>query len=216
MKIDYCSDLHLDNALSGGPHGWLGGIDISGWKAGGEILVVTGDTAEHVEDMVDFLNETAKQYRHVVAVLGNHENGSTKKSIRENVHVLDWCPNLVIDIEGVRFIGACLSPDDAVQAAAIASAFSDEADAVVGLSHYPPTRQIAAVLGRDVSGACASLLDDYEIRIGKPTTWICGHLHLEFDKVIHGVRIASNPRGYRARRRDGSSWSGFRCIEVGR
>lgn len=142
MRIDYCSDLHLDNAMSGGPHGWLGSIDISEWKSDGEVLVVAGETAEHIDDTIDFLNSARKHYGAVIATLGNHEVGTPSRNLRDGVHLLDWHDSNHVVIGNVAFVGGCLPPGhmstskDSVRSLLSSAINSVGVETVVGVSHY--------------------------------------------------------------------------------
>lgn len=217
MKIDYASDLHLDNAMRGGPHGWLGRTDIAKWSDGGDVLVVAGDTAEHIDDTIDLLNGAQNHYPVVIGCLGNHETGAASKSLRDRVFLLDWLDDRRIDHDGIAFIGGCLSPADRDEADRLALSINGAASEVavreiVAITHYPPSWRLATMLGRRIEEACSPMLEEVQLARDKPITWVCGHLHYEFDLDLDGIRIVSNPRGYRELRRDGSAWKGFKSL----
>ncbi len=94
LKIDICSDLHVDrhhNQTSllvrpgEGPSHWPIGhlgdrdkyfhFDFEWYRnAGSNVLIIAGDVSDHVEDVQDVLTHAAKFYDHVVFVDGNHEH----------------------------------------------------------------------------------------------------------------------------------------------
>lgn len=216
MRIDYCSDLHLDNAMSGGPHGWLGSMNLSDWIAGGEVLVIAGDTAEHVDDTVDFLNAARNHYQTVIAVLGNHEAGLPSRTLASGVHVLDWAVSNRLVLGEVAFVGACLGPHDHCQSEAVAASIRETNQIsptmrIIGVSHYPSIEPPLPSLSSNRNVLAVKRFNFAEPPVN---AWISGHLHREFDIKIGGVRHLSNPRGYRGNRRDGSHWSGFRTLDV--
>ena len=103
MKINYVSDLHLE----------FGPMNIE--PESGDVLVLAGDIT--VKGRVDWINDMATKFNHVIYVLGNHEfyRGAmdsvyrkTKETLVDNVHVLN---NESITISGVKFHGATLWSD---------------------------------------------------------------------------------------------------------
>lgn len=94
LKIDICSDLHVDrhhNQTSllirpgEGPSHWpvghLGDRDKFfhfdfGWyrTPGSNVLVIAGDISDHLNDVQDVVTHAAKFYDHVVITDGNHEH----------------------------------------------------------------------------------------------------------------------------------------------
>ena len=115
MKIALTSDVHLE---------------FGDWypvnPEGADVLVLSGDTmvasdlygTHKTERFTSFLENCAKEYKHVVYVMGNHEhyNGDFRDSaelLREvcgplGIHVLD---NETVQIEDVTFIGGTLWTD---------------------------------------------------------------------------------------------------------
>ncbi len=103
MRISYMSDLHLE----------FGGMEPE--PEGGDILVLAGDVC--IKCRVDWINDIANRYNHVIYVLGNHEfyRGAidntykkTREHLVDNVHLLE---NESITIDGVTFHGATLWSD---------------------------------------------------------------------------------------------------------
>src|SRR5688500_14815677 len=102
--FDFSSDLHFDNAMTGGPLGWLGTIDVRKYKnPGAEVLLIAGDTSNSLTDTVDFLNAAAEHYERVIAVLGNHEKRDGQAEPRENVHLLDLAGH-EYRVDGIAFL----------------------------------------------------------------------------------------------------------------
>lgn len=217
--IDVVSDLHLDNAMTGGPFGWVGATFAFGkYKTpGADILLVVGDTSNTDEDTADVLNLAAAHYDQVIAVRGNHECPyQTPVSLRPNVCVLDWTIGRQHRIGDTLFVGACLKADhpdlETVAAAANAAQYDDSIARIVVLSHVAPTPQLSDVIGGvDISHKANDLLDRLE-NPRKPSTIVFGHLHVPMDTTLYGWRLFSNPRGYRGQRRDGSWWQSFQTI----
>ena len=84
MKINFISDLHLE----------FGPMEIE--LGGGDILVLAGDI--DIKGRVDWINDIAGRFNHVIYVLGNHEfyHGAmnnvykeTRESLVDNVHLLE-------------------------------------------------------------------------------------------------------------------------------
>jgi Icc-related predicted phosphoesterase len=103
MKINYISDLHLE----------FGPLEIE--PEAGDILILAGDVC--IKCRVDWINDIASRYNHVIYVLGNHEfyRGAidniykkTRERLVDNVHLLE---NESIVIDDVTFHGATLWSD---------------------------------------------------------------------------------------------------------
>ena len=59
MKLNFINDIHLEfGALPENP-------------SGSDVLVLAGDVT--IKNRVDWINEIANNFKHVVYVLGNHE-----------------------------------------------------------------------------------------------------------------------------------------------
>lgn len=94
LKIDICSDLHVDRHHSAtkplilpgdGPSHWPVGhvgdrdkyfhFDFEWYRtAGSNVLIIAGDISDHLSDVQDVVTHAAKFYEHVVIVDGNHEH----------------------------------------------------------------------------------------------------------------------------------------------
>jgi Icc-related predicted phosphoesterase len=103
MQINFMSDLHLE----------FGPLEIE--PGSGDVLVLAGDI--DIKARVNWINDIARRFRHVIYVLGNHEfyHGaidnvytSTRAKLVGNVHLLE---NESITISGVTFHGATLWSD---------------------------------------------------------------------------------------------------------
>ncbi len=103
MKINYISDLHLE----------FGPLQFE--PEAGDILILAGDIC--IKCRVDWINDIASRFNHVIYVLGNHEfyrgtinntYAKTKKTLVDNVHLLE---NESITIDDVTFHGATLWSD---------------------------------------------------------------------------------------------------------
>lgn len=106
MKIAISSDLHVDHNQP--PIIW----------PDADVLVIAGDTANTIGDVLKLARKVSKRFQHVVMVDGNHEGYSnapqgrtveqTIEAIRsqlpENVHILGHHEPR-IDIDGVHFVG---------------------------------------------------------------------------------------------------------------
>jgi Icc-related predicted phosphoesterase len=208
--FDFSSDLHFDNAMMGGPVGWLGKIDVGKYKnPASTTLLIAGDTSESLRDTVDFLNAAAEHYERVIAVLGNHEKAEGDAVLRENVHVLDLC-GYEYRMDGIAYLGGCLEDGAAVEVVArklTAAQTDDEVSRVIVLSHFAPTPRLCDLVGRDFRGKCNGLLDKVAPPL-KDTTIVFGHVHLPFDLILDGYRLLADPRGYKGIRRDGTAWQG--------
>jgi Icc-related predicted phosphoesterase len=103
MQINFISDLHLE----------FGPLEIE--PESGDVLVLAGDI--DIKARVNWINDIAGKFNHVIYVLGNHEfyNGTmdsiyrkTREGLANNVHLLE---NESITIAGVTFHGATLWSD---------------------------------------------------------------------------------------------------------
>jgi len=114
MKINYMSDLHteFDRPLLVGGDGEL----IVKNEVGADVLVLAGDIV--VKNKVEWIENTAKYYKDVVYIMGNHEyyRGRYPETYLDtqarfkgtNVHVLERGS---VNIGGVMFHGATLWTD---------------------------------------------------------------------------------------------------------
>ena len=103
MKINFISDLHLE----------FGPLEIE--PEAGDVLVLAGDI--DIKARVNWINDIASKFHHVIYVLGNHEfyHGAmnnvykeTRENLVDNVHLLE---NESIIIDDVTFHGATLWSD---------------------------------------------------------------------------------------------------------
>ena len=107
MKIQILSDLHLEH----------GGI-VPEHHPEADVIVLAGDLAPYTEGLMEQLAEHWASAPHILYVLGNHEFYGTdidetrarlaEECAHAGIHLLD--PGMV-QIEGVRFIGATLWTD---------------------------------------------------------------------------------------------------------
>lgn len=133
MKIDVCSDLHVD--------GWLKMVDLrpppdpecwSGepyhslyyhlnWKkiknTDSTVLIIAGDIANRINQSLEVIEAAIEAYDHVIFVEGNHDHydnqgnsiDDTMEGLRElcngltNVHYL--APDESVTLDGITFIG---------------------------------------------------------------------------------------------------------------
>ena len=110
MKIQYCSDLHLEfgenmNYIMNHP------LDVNG-----DILILAGDitTLSHIEGADRFIDFASKNFEHTYWIAGNHEyygydiatKGNVfKERIRDNVTLLN---NQIIEHGNVKLIFSTL------------------------------------------------------------------------------------------------------------
>ena len=224
MRIQVISDVHFEFHADAGAS-FVGSLD----PRGVDVLVVAGDLAvgEGIGPALDFLCERfAKSV--VVYVHGNHE---FYRSPREKVVALTraacgrhrnlrWLDAMLVEIQGVRFLGAPLwfARADAAPKMemndfhqipkfeswvytqnARAVEFLDhemrEGDVVV-THHLPAPACVApAYAGSPLN---AFFLCDLEaLMIAKrPALWIHGHTHSSVDVMVGATRIVCNPFGY--------------------
>ena len=103
MKLNFVNDIHLEfGALPENP-------------SGSDVLVLAGDVT--VKNRVDWINEIANNFKHIVYVLGNHEfyhqnldntYRKTKEQLADNVYLLQ---NESVTLDGVTFHGTTLWSD---------------------------------------------------------------------------------------------------------
>lgn len=133
MKIDFCSDLHVDawhghNSIHDPKRRtWLGepfastyvDIDWALYKnPDSEVLVIAGDIANTMITTVNVIECAALEYEHVIVVEGNHDHYASELNVNDgmeflkaqlarfpNVTYLDGESMLLLD--GVAFYGAC-------------------------------------------------------------------------------------------------------------
>ena len=203
MKINYISDIHLEfGRLLENPFG-------------GEVLVLAGDI--NVLNRVDWINDIAYDFKHVVYVLGNHEfyrqnldntYRKTKEQLVHNVHLLQ---NESVTLDGVTFHGTTLWSDfekgNPLSYMACDSAMNDfhliRADN--GESRFTPHRAThnapsyksvaEKFLESKINGAFVSDLSDLILDL-EPVVWFHGHCHNTSDYMIGKTRVLNNPRGY--------------------
>jgi len=105
MKIQICSDLHIEH----------GSIIERNIKPSADILVIAGDINSGFLDQT--LNKLSTMFKHVIAVMGNHDYyghdintrvDKVKETLNGNVHLLDGD---VYELQGYRFIGCNLWSD---------------------------------------------------------------------------------------------------------
>lgn len=110
MKIQYCSDLHLEFPAN---KKYLNANPI---KPEGEILLLAGDIIPfaEIEKENDFFNFLSDSFEHTYWIPGNHEyyrsdiserTGAFHERIRSNVSLLN---NTAIEHKGVRFLFSTL------------------------------------------------------------------------------------------------------------
>lgn len=101
LKIDVCSDLHVDAWFNttqpynpNGPRIWEGEpyqsryfhIDWQWYKnEGSTVLVIAGDTANNIEMTAQVVSQAASVYEHVVLVDGNHEHYESDGTVEQNM-----------------------------------------------------------------------------------------------------------------------------------
>jgi predicted phosphodiesterase len=94
MMVDLLSDFHLEMNV-----GWNttslyqeGDPIHYAWhkQAGSPVLVIAGDTANHIESTRDVIVEASKYYEHVVFVDGNHEHYSNYKDGKTVMVDMEW------------------------------------------------------------------------------------------------------------------------------
>ena len=106
MKIQYCSDLHLEFPEN------LSYIQDNPIEPKAEVLILAGDIVplKDIENYTDFFDDISAKFKKVYWIIGNHELyfsdlkgsvGAFQKKIRDNVTLLN---NTVVEIEGVNFI----------------------------------------------------------------------------------------------------------------
>lgn len=110
MKIQYCSDLHLEFPAN------KKYCKANPLKPEGEIILLAGDIIPFVEieKEADFFNFLSDSFKHTYWIPGNHEyyhsdiaerTGTFHEKIRSNVSLLN---NTVIDHQGVRLLFSTL------------------------------------------------------------------------------------------------------------
>lgn len=209
LLFDHVSDLHLDNAMAGGPHGTFKNVNLARYRTEGAThLIVAGDTANHIGDTIDVINAVAPLYERVILAKGNHEQEGPHLPVASNVILLDEIRFAVH--RRVGFVGGCLDTEEAVAEAVRGITFLDSStavDRIIIVSHFVPSPRLSKLFGRDVASKSNDLLD----RLGplsKRTDVVFGHVHLACDGYIDGVRVRANPRGYRGQLRDRTHWRG--------
>lgn len=107
MKIQICSDLHLEFANN---REWLKNNPLI---PKGEILIIAGDTycLEKDYSQLEFINKASEDFEQVFLIPGNHEYYGgfdistalypTRKKIKKNVFLLNNCS---VEINNVNFI----------------------------------------------------------------------------------------------------------------
>lgn len=221
MKIQICSDLHLDFYKDSGQ-----GLLKKLVKTPADVLVVAGDLAEIISPAwslaLDFL---CGSRANVVYTPGNHEfyGGSVQSSLdalanlsKPNLHILR---RKSITIDGVSFAGATLWFPDSPDARLRQDSLNDfkhihgfaewvygeaerdreflmknPADVVV-THHLPHARSVAERRKGDPLN-CFYLNSVAEAMQHLPQLWIHGHTHQRCDYLLGNCRVVCNPSGY--------------------
>ena len=78
MKIDICSDLHIDQwsnkYITKYPCGKIKEFPFKFKKTNSNYLIVAGDISDNLVCSIEYLNEIAKYYEYILFVDGNHEH----------------------------------------------------------------------------------------------------------------------------------------------
>ena len=226
MRVQYLSDIHVEFHADKG-ESFVGSLDPSAV----DVLVVAGDLAVGA-GIGPALDLVCARYapRPVLYVHGNHEfYGTTREKViaetrgacarNSNLH---WLDGDVVEIGGIRFLGAPLWFRDFEGSKFLAFAMNDfktiqgfrewvylenqraldflerelrAADVVV--THYLPVE--ASIAPRWQGDALnAFFLCDVEplIRERRPQLWIHGHTHDSVDATLGETRVVANPFGY--------------------
>ncbi len=110
MKIQYCSDLHLEFEYNSKY------LTTNPLNVCGEVLVLAGDVAPLQDVYLNnaFFSIVSKQYEKVFWVPGNHEyyhkdmaefKSSFNIQLRDNIHIVN---NIALNYKGIRFIFSTL------------------------------------------------------------------------------------------------------------
>ena len=98
MNIDIVSDLHVD---------FRGGDDPFKGMAGGDVLIIAGDSANDPQTSIETAKQALKKWRTVLVIDGNHEHYASR---RRNTTVDDnnaWMRRQCEQRDGLRW----LTPD---------------------------------------------------------------------------------------------------------
>lgn len=113
MLFDLANDIHVDL--------WAGGVLAIDWEEmknpGSDVLIVSGDTSNHVDEVYFVIKDAADYYEHVIFTDGNHEHYFHKGTVddlermfrvdfenNKKVTYLDGLTNIRID--DTLFVGA--------------------------------------------------------------------------------------------------------------
>ena len=241
MRIQVLSDIHFEFHADAGAS-FVGSLD----PRGVDVLVVAGDLAVGggIGPALDLL---CKHYAGAVVVYvhGNHEfYGCPREEVVATTRAacgrhrnLRWLDAELVEIQGVRFLGAPLwfpRADGAPKMAmndfhlipdfeswvyaenARAVAFLDqelrESDVVV-THHLPAQACVApAYVGSPLN---AFFVCDLEALLlaRRPALWIHGHTHKSVDVTLGATRIVCNPFGY-ARVAENRAFREDACVDL--
>jgi Icc-related predicted phosphoesterase len=222
MRVAVHSDLHFETHDDGGR-------TLVNEIPDADVLIVAGDLADCNSYSVAF-DLLCTKFAAVLYTIGNHDLwgasfAKTRKALaievgrHPNLHVLD---NSVIEIGGVRFVGATMFfPYDPLNSAFQGllddfihienyqeDVYAENAKAMkflndimfpgdVVITHHLPCLQSVHERYRD-SVLNRFFLNNMEllIRAMAPAVWIHGHTHDSFDYLCDQTRIVCNPFGF--------------------
>lgn len=119
MKIDICSDLHIDQwsnkYITKYPCGEIKNFPFQFKKTDSPYLIIAGDIGDELLYSIEYLNEISKYYEYILFVDGNHEhvdiypNLYEKKYINNLIdnHKILYLSNTPYKIKNTIFIGVC-------------------------------------------------------------------------------------------------------------
>ena len=235
MRCLVLSDLHLDLLADRGA-GFFLALDVACPVGEADTLVLAGDITSH-RFMAQHYGEFARRFAHTICILGNHDHWgmegdkaldhahNVEEKLQDDGHDFYLLDNDSIEIQGVKFLGACgwFGPTGVTQDPRNLESWPDyrrirghsrnfifdqhdkttaflaknvKSDSVVLTHHLPAWPSVSVRFRQDPTNDF--FLSDREPLIveRQPRLWIHGHTHDSKDYQIGATRVLCNPKGY--------------------
>lgn len=233
MKIDYISDLHVDQWKKY----FINGYEIVP-TGEADVCVVAGDTGNGIGWMYDVDIELRKLYNTVLMVIGNHDLygadlNACEYPFNSSYATVEWTAALtplwtdfrgvapwaevaeqsISDFRWIKGMTANLMADLQSQSTAFLENFCDSD---IWVTHWPPFLQSIhpKYAGDPLNPYFVNDLEDWFFDLPeRPKLIVHGHTHSPMDYMMGETRVVSNPVGYPGENQQEPIFK-MKCVEV--